>query len=110
MASPNAKPTWATLHTDPALKDRQDKLVKAVHSQMMDFKMYSPDKLETCVKKLIQLFDNILQSPDEDKYRKARVLFAAMQQLLQTAAVNQHAGQGKQCNLQAGCSRQCKAK
>lgn len=101
MASPNAKSTWATLHTNPALKDRQDKIVKTVHSQMMDFKLYSPDKLETCVKKLIQLFDNILQSPDEDKYRKARLLFAAMhlQQLVQTAPVNQYAGQGKQCNL-----------
>lgn len=78
MASPSAKPTWANLHTDPALKDRQDKIVKIVHSQMMDFKLYSPDKLESCVKQLIQLFDNILQSPDKDKYRKACVLFAAM--------------------------------
>ena len=97
MASPNAKPTWATLHTDPALKDRQDKIVKILHSQMMNFKLYSPDKLETCVKKLIQLFDNILQSPDEEKYRKARLLFAAkhLQQLLQISAVNHYAGQGK---------------
>lgn len=101
MAFPSAKPTWATLGTDPALKDRQGKIVKILHSQMMDFKLYSPDKLETCVKKLIQLFDNILHNPDEAKYRKACLLSLAMhlQQSATTAAVYQYLGQGKQYKL-----------
>lgn len=64
--------TWATLRADPALKDRQDKIGKILHIQMMDFNIYSPIKLETCVKKLIQLFYNILQNPDQEKYRKVK--------------------------------------
>lgn len=62
--------TWATLQADPALKDRQEKIGKMIHSQMMDFNIYSPIKLEACVKKLIQVFYNILQNPDQEKYRK----------------------------------------
>lgn len=85
MASPSAQPTRISLHADPAQKERQDKIVKLVHSQMMDFKLYNPHKLETCVQKLLQLFDNILQNPVEQRIRKASLLFAAMhlQQLLQ---------------------------
>lgn len=62
--------TWATTQADPALKDRQDKIVKLIHSQMMDFKVYSPLKLENCVNTLIQLFHNILQNPEKQQYRK----------------------------------------
>lgn len=70
--------TWATLRADPALKDRQDKIGKILHIQMMDFNIYSPIKLETCVKKLIQLFYNILQNPDQEKYRKVTLLSAVI--------------------------------
>lgn len=64
--------TWATIQADPALKDRQDKIVKILHSQMMDFKVHNPLKLENCVNTLIQLFDNILQNPEKQKYRKVK--------------------------------------
>ena len=66
--------TWANIQADPALKDRKDKIVKILHSQMMDFKVYSPLKLENCVNKLIQYFHNILQHPDDQRYRKVRIL------------------------------------
>lgn len=66
--------TWATIQADPALKDRQDKIVKILHSQMMDFKVHNPLKLENCVNTLIQLFDNILQNPEKQKYRKVSLL------------------------------------
>lgn len=62
MASPNAKPSWVSLEADPAQKERQDKIIKLVHSQMMDFKLYNPHKLATCVEKLLQLFDNICKT------------------------------------------------
>ena len=105
MASPNVKPTWSNLQAESALKERQDKIVKTLHSQMMDFKIYSPLKLEACVKKLIQLFSNILQSPDEKKYRKASLLCAEKRSIeVRPAIVCQYAGQGKQCNFQKGRS------
>lgn len=70
--------TWASIQADPALKDRQDKIVKILHSQMMDFNVYNPLKLEICVKKLIQYFHNILQNPNEQKYRKASLLYSTL--------------------------------
>ncbi|KAL3139181.1 hypothetical protein ABBQ32_005959 [Trebouxia sp. C0010 RCD-2024] len=39
---------------------------------MMDFKVYSPLKLENCVNTLIQLFHNILQNPEKQQYRKVK--------------------------------------
>ncbi len=70
MSTAEAKPTWASLKEDPDLKDRRDKIVKVLHSQMMDFKTNSPDKLATCVARMLQIFENVLQNPETEKYRK----------------------------------------
>lgn len=112
MASPNAKPSCVDSQADPAQKERQDKIVKLLHSQMMDFRLYNPHKLQICVEKLLQLFDNILHNPDAQKFRKASLLFAAvhLQRSTITAAVSHHAGPGQQCSLQARCFGHYKAK
>ena len=70
MSTTEAKPTWAALQEDPQLKERRDKIGKMLHGQIMDFQVNSPDKLANCVSKMLQMFDNVLQHPDDVKYRK----------------------------------------
>lgn len=70
MSTTEAKPTWAALQEDPQLKERRDKIGKMLHGQIMDFQVNSPDKLASCVSKMLQMFDNVLQHPDDLKYRK----------------------------------------
>ena len=51
-------------------RERESSIVKLLHGNMMDFRVHSAAKLEMCVSKLVQMFDNILVHPDENKYRK----------------------------------------
>ena len=64
--------TWASLKEDPEVKERSDKIGKILHSQVMDFRLNSPDKLAICVSRLLQMFDNILQHPDSANFRKVK--------------------------------------
>ncbi len=54
-------------------RERESSIVKLLHSNMMDFRVHSAAKLEMCVSKLTQMFDNILTHPDDNKYRKVRI-------------------------------------
>ncbi|DBA84096.1 TPA: hypothetical protein ACH3X1_006574 [Trebouxia sp. C0004] len=72
MSKGEAELTLAALAEDPEVKDRSDKIGKILHSQIMDFRLNSPDKLAICVSRLLQMFDNILQHPDSAKFRKVR--------------------------------------
>ena len=68
MAIEEPKP--AKLQEDPELKCRREKIVRLLHVQLMDFQTNSPDRLDTCVTTMLQMFTNILQDPDNEKYRK----------------------------------------
>lgn len=88
MGQPEVQRSWLLLAQDPELKARQDKLAKTVQVQMMDFRVNSPDKVAKCASGLIQLFDNILRNPQEQKYRKVR--FFTPMLLEQTIRLEQH--------------------
>ncbi len=72
MSKGETELTWAALKEDPEVKERSDKIGKILHSQIMDFRLNSPDKLAICVSRLLQMFDNILQHPDSAKFRKVQ--------------------------------------
>ncbi|DBB02375.1 TPA: hypothetical protein ACH3X3_011377 [Trebouxia sp. C0006] len=72
MSKGETELTWAALKQDPEVKERSDKIGKILHSQIMDFRLNSPDKLAICVSRLLQMFNNILQHPDSAKFRKVR--------------------------------------
>ena len=70
MTEALSKQTWAQLAEDPQLKEKRNKLAKTVQVQMMEFKTNSPEKLAVCVMRLLNMFDNILTNPNDEKYRK----------------------------------------
>ncbi len=72
MSKGETELTWAALKQDPEVKERSDKIGKILHSQIMDFRLNSPDKLAICVSRLLQMFNNILQYPDSAKFRKVQ--------------------------------------
>ena len=74
MSTAGASSTWATLQEEPEFKERRAKIVKLLHVQMMDFRFNNPEKLAACTARLLQIFDNILQNPNAEKYRKVNSL------------------------------------
>lgn len=48
------------------------KAVRLLHSKLLDYKHNSPANLKKCIELLIRLSENIVQNPDEQKYRKVR--------------------------------------
>ena len=73
MEAPSANISWASFPQDGELKEQRHKLGKLVQVHMMEFKVNSPDKLAKCVKRLMQMFENILRNPDDQKYRKVKL-------------------------------------
>jgi flavin-dependent dehydrogenase len=56
------------------LLDARRKFSSSLESNVLDFLHYSPLALEECVRTLHTLFDNVLQHPEEPKYRRVRAV------------------------------------
>jgi hypothetical protein len=53
------------------LLEARRKFSSSLESRVLDYLHYSPQALEDCVRTLHTLFANIVEHPDEPKYRKA---------------------------------------
>ena len=63
----------STDSSEAQLKEHRNKLVKLLHSQMMDWKHNHPQKLEACVTTLLRMIGNILDRPEQEKFRSVSV-------------------------------------
>jgi hypothetical protein len=52
------------------LLDARRKFSSNLESNVLDYLHYGPQALEDCVKTMLTLFSNILEHPDDPKYRK----------------------------------------
>jgi hypothetical protein len=55
------------------LLDARRKFSSNLESNVLDYLHYGPQALEDCVKTMLTLFSNILEHPDDPKYRKVTV-------------------------------------
>lgn len=56
------------------LLDARRKFSSSLESNVLDYLHYSPLALEDCVKTMHTLFSNIIDHPDDQKYRRVRVV------------------------------------
>lgn len=61
--------------SEEAFEDARSQVVKALHNHVLDFKVNPPGKVLDCTTLFVKLFTNILQHPDEEKYRKVLYSF-----------------------------------
>lgn len=75
----NTAPTAAQLDAakQRELLDARRKFSSSLESNVLDYLHYGPQALEDCVKTMHTLFSNILEHPDDPKYRKVRAVVQA---------------------------------
>lgn len=59
------------------LLDARRKFSSSLESNVLDYLHYSPQALEDCVRTMHTLCSNILEHPDDPKYRKVAAVFCA---------------------------------
>lgn len=72
-ARPAVQPTRDAA-VERELLDARRKFSSSLESNVLDYLHYSPLALEDCVKTMHTLFSNIIDHPDDQKYRRVRVV------------------------------------
>jgi hypothetical protein len=55
---------------DPTLTEARRKFSSHLENVVLDYKHYHPSQLDACTATLHTIFGNVLQNPDDPKYRK----------------------------------------
>lgn len=70
LQSPTSPQGTPHLDKQQDLLDARRKFNSCLESDVLDYLHYHPSQLEDCVTTLHKLFTNILEHPEDDKYRR----------------------------------------